>query len=65
MYELPDLLRLWERGELTAEQGVGQLVQHVITLSQRLGEVEKPGVSRAGQPERPGLGQGAPRLRKA
>ena len=40
-YPLPELLLLWAKGELTAEQAVGHLVQNQLTLSQRLSELEK------------------------
>jgi hypothetical protein len=35
------LLSLWAKGELTAEQAVGHLVQNQLALSQRLSELEK------------------------
>ncbi|HMN31211.1 MAG TPA: hypothetical protein PKE45_23870 [Caldilineaceae bacterium] len=40
-YPLPELLSLWAKGELTAEQAVGHLVQNQLALSQRLAEVER------------------------
>ena len=40
-YPAPDLLRLWSLGEVTPEQTIGHLVQHLITITQRLTEVEK------------------------
>ena len=40
-YPAPDLLRLWSLGEVTPEQTIGHLVQHLVTLTQRLSELEK------------------------
>jgi hypothetical protein len=40
-YEIDDLLRRWERGDLTAEQAVGYLLQNVTTLSARLAAAER------------------------
>jgi hypothetical protein len=48
-YQLPELLQKWSRGELSAEQAIGQLLQHVQALGQRLAAIEK----RLHQPEQP------------
>jgi hypothetical protein len=40
-YEIDDLLHRWERGELSAEQAMGYLLQNVVTLSARLAEAER------------------------
>ena len=40
-YDLDDLLRRWERGDLTAEQALGYLLQNVMTLSARLTAAER------------------------
>ena len=40
-YPAPDLLRLWALGEITPEQTIGHLVQHLVTVIQRLTELEK------------------------
>ena len=40
-YPAPDLLRLWSLGEVTPEQTVGHLVQHLVAITQRLTELEK------------------------
>ena len=40
-YPAPDLLRLWSLGEVTPEQTIGHLVQHLVTITQRLTELEK------------------------
>lgn len=41
MYELPQLIKKWERAELTSEQTIGQLIQHLQRLSERLGQIER------------------------
>ena len=40
-YPAPDLLRLWSLGEVTPEQTISHLVQQLVTITQRLTEVEK------------------------
>jgi hypothetical protein len=40
-YEIDDLLRRWERGDLTTEQALGYLLQNVTTLSVRLTAAEQ------------------------
>jgi hypothetical protein len=40
-YSLSDLLHKWSRGELSAEQAIGQLIQHALLSGQRLSELEK------------------------
>ena len=40
-YTLPDLLKYWQLGELTAEQAVGHLLQNLLAIAQRLTEAEK------------------------
>ena len=39
-YNLPELLRLWRLGDLTAEQAVGHLLQNLVPLHQRQSEQE-------------------------
>lgn len=39
-YELQELVRKWQREELTAEQMIGQLLLHLQRLSQRVGRLE-------------------------
>lgn len=41
MYSLKELLSLWSQGKLLAEQAIGQIIQHVLSLSNRLTQVEK------------------------
>ncbi len=41
MHTLEELTRKWQREELTAEQMVGQLVQHMGVLYERLRLVER------------------------
>ena len=40
-YSLPDLLQQWAQGNLTAEQAIGHLLQNLLTLAQRLTDLEK------------------------
>ncbi len=44
-YTLPDLLKHWQSGDMTAEQaapkGHPHLIQHLVALAQRLSEAEK------------------------
>ncbi len=41
MHPIDDLMRKWKREELTAEQMVGQLLQHIEVLYDRLRLLEK------------------------
>jgi hypothetical protein len=41
MHPIDDLMRRWQREELTAEQMVGQLVQHIGVLYDRLRLLER------------------------
>jgi hypothetical protein len=41
MHTLDDLMRKWQREEVTAEQMVGQLLQHIGVLYDRLRLLEK------------------------
>lgn len=41
MYPIKELLSLWAQGKLLAEQAIGQIIQHLLTLSNRLTQVEK------------------------
>lgn len=40
-YSPPDLLQQWAQGNLTADQAVGHLIQNLVTLLQRLTDLEK------------------------
>ena len=40
-YTPPDLLHKWQQNDLTPEQAIGQLVQHLLAQEQRLSEVER------------------------
>ena len=40
-HPIPDLLSLWAKGELTADQAIGHILQNLLTLSQRLAALEK------------------------
>ena len=50
-YPLPEVRRKWSKGELTPEQLLGHLLQHLLELTERLNEVEKPAALRARQLE--------------
>ncbi len=41
MHTLDDLMRKWQREELTPEQIIGQLLQHISVLYERLRLVER------------------------
>ena len=40
-HPVPELMRLWRRGELTAEQATGHMLQHLLALFEWRREVEK------------------------
>lgn len=40
-YSIGTLLRLWKQNEITAEQAIGYLMQHITALTERLTELEK------------------------
>lgn len=40
-YDLNQLLRLWTADKLTAEQAIGQIIQQVQALSERVNELER------------------------
>jgi hypothetical protein len=40
-YSLPELLRKWAQGDLTTEQAVGHILQHLLTLGDHQAEHEK------------------------
>ena len=40
-YPIDELLRLWKLGELTAEQAVGHLLQHVAALTEQQAAQER------------------------
>ncbi|MCP4359061.1 MAG: hypothetical protein GY796_13680 [Chloroflexi bacterium] len=40
-YELTTLLQKWEKGELTNEQAVGQVLLMIKELSDRVGKLER------------------------
>ena len=50
-YSLDEIMKRWRKGEMTADQAIGQILQLLQTLSQRVGNLErrlegrdKPGV---------------------
>ena len=46
-YPIPELMARWSKGEFTAEQATGHLLQNLLALHQRVNELEKPGALRA------------------
>ena len=40
-YSLPDLLHQWSQGNMTAEQAIGHVLQNLLTVVQRLTDLEK------------------------
>jgi hypothetical protein len=40
-YSLPDLLHKWAQGQLTAEQAIGHLIQHVLASDKRQADFEQ------------------------
>lgn len=40
-YELSQMIKMWERDQLTTEQAIGQILIHLHQLSERLGLLEK------------------------
>lgn len=40
-YGLDEIIKRWRQGELTAEQAIGQILQMLQTVSQRLGNLER------------------------
>ncbi len=40
-YTPPDLWHQWQQGDLTAEQATGHVLQNLLTLAQRLTDLEK------------------------
>lgn len=39
-YDLKVVVKKWEKGDLTTEQAIGQILQHLQALSGRVGAVE-------------------------
>ena len=39
-YDLSDLIKRWEREDLTTEQAIGQLLLWLVVLSERMTELE-------------------------
>lgn len=39
-YELPELIKRWERGEITPEQAIGQVLLWVVALAERITKLE-------------------------
>lgn len=50
-YTLADVISRWERGKLSSEQTIGQMLLHLNALSDRVGALEKQmEVRRNGKP---------------
>lgn len=39
-YDLSELIKRWERGEITSEQAIGQLLLWVVALAERVTRLE-------------------------
>ena len=42
-HPIPELLSLWAKNELTADQAIGHILQNLLALSQRVAALEKLG----------------------
>ena len=42
-YSVEQLLTLWKQDDMTAEQAVGHLMQHIVLLYERIRALEKRG----------------------
>ncbi|MCP4427000.1 MAG: hypothetical protein GY803_21120 [Chloroflexi bacterium] len=40
-YSLDEIMKRWQMGKITAEQAIGQILQLIQNLSQRVGQLEK------------------------
>lgn len=40
-YSLDEIMKRWRKGELTAEQAIGQILQLVQNLTRRVGSLER------------------------
>ncbi len=40
-YSLDEIMKRWRKGELTADQAIGQILQLLQTVSQRVGNLER------------------------
>ncbi len=41
VYDLKVVVKKWEKGDLTTEQAIGQILQHLQALSGRVGALER------------------------
>lgn len=48
IYQLEIVMKMWQQGTLTTEQAVGQILQHMAALSERIGKLEKQAASGKG-----------------
>lgn len=42
-YDLPELIKRWERGNITSEQAIGQILLWVVALAERVTKLEATG----------------------
>lgn len=56
-YELDTILKKWERGELTAEQAIGQVLQLLQVLAERVGQLERKIVGERPSGHKPSAGK--------
>ena len=40
-HTIPELLQRWAKGDLTSEQAIGHILQNLLSLFQRLADLEK------------------------
>ena len=40
-YTLPELLQKWARSELSLEQAIGHLLQHLLGMGKQVSEIDK------------------------
>ena len=40
-YSLDEIMKRWRKGELTADQAIGQILQLLQAISQRVGDLER------------------------
>lgn len=52
-YSLPDLLRKWAKSELTVEQAIGHILQHLVALSSQCTDQDKAAVAESLHLEQP------------
>lgn len=56
-YELDTILKKWERGDLSSEQAIGQVLQLLQELSARVGQLERKVVGDGRTSTKPSAGK--------